>query len=130
MRNCRADCSTNLVFGAIFLLLLELVPAAAQTGAPTPLTPSAPAPQAPTPAAPVPPTGGSQIETAPLAEIINDADGPLEGTAGLGIDLWRGTSRSLAETLVPQIPTTSSLAERGLIRRLLLTCINRKVETA
>jgi hypothetical protein len=121
MRNCRADCSTTLVFGAIFLLLLELVPAAAQTGAPTPLTPSAPAPQAPTPAAPVPPTGGSQIETAPLAEIINDADGPLEGTAGLGIDLWRGTSRSLAETLIPQIPTTSSLAERGLIRRILLT---------
>jgi hypothetical protein len=102
---------------------LAAFPAAAQISAPTPLTPSAPAPQAQTPAAPppAPAAGGSQIETAPLAEIVNDADGPLEGTAGLGIDLWRGTSRSLVETLIPQIPITSSLAERGLIRRLLLT---------
>jgi hypothetical protein len=124
MNGCRADRPTGVVLGAILLFLLALLPAAAQTGAPTPLTPSAPAPPASTPAAappPAPATGGSQIETAPLAEIVNDADGPLEGTAGLGIDLWRGTSRSLVETLIPQIPTTSSLAERGLIRRLLLT---------
>jgi hypothetical protein len=124
MNGCRADRPTGVVLGAILLFLLALLPAAAQTGAPTPLTPSAPAPPASTPAAappPAPATGSSQIETAPLAEIVNDADGPLEGTAGLGIDLWRGTSRSLVETLIPQIPTTSSLAERGLIRRLLLT---------
>src|SRR4051794_41892478 len=109
MRNCRADCSTNLVFGAIFLLLLELVPAAAQTGAPTPLTPSAPAPQAPTPAAPVPSTAGSQIETAPLAEIINDADGPLEGTAGLRIYLLGGTNRRPVQTPIPPITPTRAV---------------------
>ena len=123
MSGCRAERPTYVVFGAVLLLLLELLPAAAQTGAPTPLTPAPPAaPQTP-PAAPAPPptAGNSAIETAPLAEIINDADGPLEGAAGLGTDMWRGTSRSLAETLIPQIPITNSVSERGLIRRLLLT---------
>jgi hypothetical protein len=121
MSDCRAEHPTQLVIGTIFLLLLGLLPAAAQTSAPTPLAPSAPATQTPAPAAPPPTTGTSGVETAPLADIVNDAIGPLEGAAGLGIDLWRGTSRSLAETLIPQIPNADSLAERGLIRRLLLT---------
>src|SRR5206468_10263697 len=107
--------------GTILLLLLELLPAAAQTGAPTPLAAPPLATQTPAPAAPPSTTGTSGVETAPLADIVNDAIGPLEGAAGLGIDLWRGTSRSLAETLIPQIPNADSLAERGLIRRLLLT---------
>jgi hypothetical protein len=51
---------------------------------------------------------------------VNDSIGTLEAGAGLGAELWRGTSRSLAETLIPQIPGAESAAAR-LARRLLLT---------
>jgi hypothetical protein len=140
MSGCRAERLVRFGLGAALLLSIHVIPAAAQTGAPTPLFPApsgtaAPAPQpAPgAPAGPAPPAGpaapsGSPaapapagIETAPLPEIVNDAIGPLEGPTSLGADLWRGTSRSLTEALIPQIPAFESPAARALTRRLLLT---------
>ena len=125
MSGCRADARAGLSTGAILLAVLTVFPAAAQTGAPTPLFGSPPAPGSASPtaptgsAAPVPAPAG--IEEAPLADLVNDSIGTLEAGAGLGAELWRGTSRSLAETLIPQIPGAESAAGRALARRLLLT---------
>ncbi|HXV23342.1 MAG TPA: hypothetical protein VED46_03705 [Alphaproteobacteria bacterium] len=130
MSGCRAErlCLSGL--SAVLLLTLQVAAAGAQTGAPTPLFPaqpdeSTPPPQAspgvvPPASSATKPTAGS-IEATPLEEIVNDAIGPLEGPDSLGQDLWRGTSRSLAEALIPQIPSAGSPAARGLARRLLLT---------
>lgn len=123
MSDCRAERCIGFVLGAV-LLIAQLLPAAAQTGPPTPLFPP---PSAESPAETPPPPGANPslaptgIEAAPLPEILNDGIGPLEGPTGLGSDLWRGTSRSLVEALIPQIPSAESLAARGLMRRLLLT---------
>jgi hypothetical protein len=141
MSGCRAE-RRFVRFGLALALLLALCSShgAAQTGAPTQLFPApsgaagpapAPAPGAAPPPSPAPgaaapdqglgaPAPGG-IEAAPLPDIANDALGPLEGPAGLGPELWRGTSRSLAETLIPQIPAIESPAGRALARRLLLT---------
>jgi hypothetical protein len=137
MSGCRAERIARLWVGAALLLSLQSLAATAQTGAPTPLFPApspgtgaapqpGPAPAAPAPGAAQPGAGAaaptpSGIEAAPLPEIANDAAGPLEGPSSLGPDLWRGTSRSLAETLVPQVPAMESPAARALARRLLLT---------
>jgi hypothetical protein len=128
MSGCRAEPLIRPALVALVLFWLQSFPAAAQTGAPTPLVPppspgaaDSPAPGAPpsaaAPAAPAP----RGIEAAPLPEVANDALGPLEGPTSLGADLWRGTSRSLAETLIPQIPAMESPGARALSRRLLLT---------
>lgn len=125
MRGCRAERPTRFGLGAVLLLLAQPLPAAAQTGAPTPLFP--PPPAADTPATATPP-GAAALAPAPtgidaalLSEIVNDGIGPLEDEAGLGPELWRGTSRSLVEALIPQIPKPESVAARRLTRRLLLT---------
>ncbi len=128
MSGCRAERPAGFGLGAALLLSI-ILPAAAQTGAPTPLIPPPGAVQGPAPAAPAttPPDGSGAapgptgIEAAPLAELVNDGIGPLEGPVSLGSDLWRGTSRSLAETLIPQIPGTESSTARALTHRLLLT---------
>jgi hypothetical protein len=147
MSGCRADRLARFAFGAALALTLHAVSAGAQTGAPTPLFPppagagasptgqppaaaqpapapltepggpAAPAGAVGTPAAPASPS----VEAAPLPELVNDAVGTLEGSASLGSDLWRGTSRSLAEALIPQIPGAESAPARALARRLLLT---------
>ncbi|MDF2763373.1 MAG: antifreeze protein [Rhodospirillales bacterium] len=130
MSGCRAERPARVGLAAALLLHLAVLPAAAQTGGPTPLFPP-PSSQPPAPDAPAgtaPPGGAATtapapagIETAPLSDIVNDAVGPLEGPTSLGADLWRGTSRSLAEALIPQIPAMESPAARAMTRRLLLT---------
>jgi hypothetical protein len=122
---------------------LHALPAGAQTGAPTPLFPppagagASPTAQPPAAAQPPPPPGAGGpvapdasgtptpaspgVEAAPLPELVNDAVGTLEGATSLGSDLWRGTSRSLAEALIPQVPAAESAPARALARRLLLT---------
>jgi hypothetical protein len=141
MSGCRAERPARFALGAALALALQAVPAGAQTGAPTPLFPpptgaGAPAAAQPAPAPPPGPggqaapagAGGSpaspaspSVEAAPLPELVNDAVGPLEGSTRLGSDIWRGTSRSLAEALIPQIPAVESPPARALARRLLLT---------
>jgi hypothetical protein len=125
MSGCRADAFARLSSGAILLAVLTVFPAAAQTGAPTPLLGTQPAPGTETPPAPTgattPAPTQTGIEEAPLGELVNDGIGTLDGAAGLGEALWRGTSRSLAEALIPQIPGAESAAARALARRLLLT---------
>jgi len=50
------------------------------------------------------------------AGLLDDEDG------GLGVDMWRGITRSLVEKLLPRLPVaTTSSAMQGLARRLLLT---------
>src|SRR5688572_22282525 len=130
MSGCRAERPARVGLAAALLLNLAVLQAAAQTGGPTPLF-SPPSSQPPAPAAPAgtaPPGGPARtapapagIEAAPLPDIVNDAVGSLEGPTSLGADLWRGTSRSLAEALIPQIPAIESPAARAVTRRLLLT---------
>ncbi len=123
MSGCRAERLTRLGLGTVLFFLAQLLPAAGETGAPTPLFPPPPTADAPatSPAAGPPAPAPTGIDAAPLSEIVNDGVGPLEGEAGLGAELWRGTSRSLVETLILQVPNTESAAARSLMRRLLLT---------
>ena len=96
--------------------------------------PPAPTPVAPTPVAPSPEPAASQasgndqgsgqgVQVGQLAQVDAASVGTI-GTAqgGLGVDMWSGTSRSLIEDLLPQVPSASTSAvARSLTRRLLLT---------
>jgi hypothetical protein len=64
-----------------------------------------------------------RIEVDPLGVIGVDTTGTLSGEEGaLPVDMWRETSRSLIDALLPRLPgDTSSPAMRSLMRRLLLT---------
>jgi hypothetical protein len=64
-----------------------------------------------------------RIEVDPLAVIGADTTGTLSPDEGaLPVDMWRDTSRSLIDTLLPRLPgDTPSPAMRSLMRRLLLT---------
>ncbi len=102
---------------------------------PTAQTPRA---QAPVPAPVSPPTmstlqpppteSGStllpgNVDVSPMAAINADAAGTLDPDhGGFGANMWNGTRRGIVETLLGQLPTSSSSATvRDLMRRLLLT---------
>ena len=77
---------------------------------------------APTPA-PVKAKFSRGIEIDSLQSIDPDTVGTLSAArGGLGIDMWRGTSRELVERLLPHLPVNApSLTMRDLMRRLLLS---------
>jgi hypothetical protein len=118
--------------GAVFALALALgAPAAAQTapGAPVPLGPAVVAPQAPPSALPgqapraAPGRTDLPVSVDKLAAVDPDSVGLIgDGDGGLGVAMWRGTSRAFAVELVGSIPApVASPAMRSLARRLLLT---------
>ncbi len=103
---------------------------AQQQGAPQSLAPQSLAPKPLTLPAPVavtsaPPaeasTSGIRIDT--LGELDANSVGLLDASAGgLGIRMWKGTPRSLVETVLPSLPgAPQSMAGRDLYRRLLLS---------
>jgi hypothetical protein len=71
----------------------------------------------------VSPAGGPRVDADRLAEVGIDTAGTLATAEGaLPVDMWRDTSRSLVDALLPRLPVgTSSPAMRSLMRRLLLT---------
>lgn len=106
-------------------VLLGLAGSACAQGAPTSLLPSAPpanqpAPPAETRAEPGPRGGGFQVQE--LQAVSGESFGVLDGDAGLGIDLWRGTRRTQLIELLSIMPgATRSHAMNALARRALLT---------
>ena len=69
------------------------------------------------------PQSDQGVQIGQLTQVDAASVGTL-GTAegGLGVGMWTGTSRSLIETLLPQVPSASTSAvARNLTRRLLLT---------
>jgi len=65
--------------------------------------------------------GGVQIDS--LSAInVNEAGVLLPSNGGFGVDMWKGTSASLVQQLLPSLPINApSAAMRDLSRRLLLT---------
>ena len=63
------------------------------------------------------------IKVGELRAIDPDSVGLLDdASAGFGVDMWKGTSRSLVERLLPKIPVAvASSVMRELARRLLLS---------
>ncbi|MFM2129444.1 MAG: hypothetical protein RL477_990 [Pseudomonadota bacterium] len=115
------------VSGAIFVTVAAaLAPAPAWTqDRPVSLAPPAPliAPAGtPAPAQPqAAPAGGIKVDK--LGEIDANSVGLLDaGQGGFGINMWKGTPRSLVESLLPRIPAAPrSATARDLARRLLLS---------
>ncbi|MCH8095468.1 MAG: hypothetical protein IID53_00125 [Proteobacteria bacterium] len=66
---------------------------------------------------------GQPIKVGELPEIDPDSVGLLDdANSGFGVDMWKGTSRSLVERLLPKLPAAvPSPVMRGLTRRLLLS---------
>ncbi|MFQ5985024.1 MAG: hypothetical protein ACE5LL_05855 [Alphaproteobacteria bacterium] len=123
---------------ALVATWLLVGPAAAQLGSPLNIIPEMPEPAEPEaeeaaeetfegapsaespPGAPAPATG---VEIGVLEAVDLDTIGLLAGDeGGFGMDMWRGTSRAVVETLLPRLPAgTTSAAVNGLMRRLLLS---------
>lgn len=108
---------------AVAVSLLGMAVDAHAQGAPTRLLPATPPPVAAPEAqeeAPVPRSGAFSVEE--LQAVSGDSFGVLDGDAGLGLDLWRGTRRSQLIELLSVMPgATRSHAMNALGRRLLLT---------
>jgi hypothetical protein len=70
----------------------------------------------------IPGTGDSSVKIRGLSEVDTDAVGLAgQGAGGLSTDMWRGTSRVVAERLLTAIPERlASSAAHDLARRLLL----------
>ncbi len=85
-----------------------------------PVAASAPAPAAEKTTLPAG-TGGVQVGN--LQNIDPDSTGILsKAQGGFGAEMWLGTDRAIVETLLPQLPVSSSSATmRNLMRRLLLS---------
>ncbi len=85
-----------------------------------PVAASAPAPAAEKTTLPAG-TGGGQVGN--LQNIDPDSTGILsKAQGGFGAEMWLGTDRAIVETLLPQLPVSSSSATmRNLMRRLLLS---------
>ena len=93
-----------------------------------PSVPPAPVPEAPELVFPAPSLeqagkGAEPIKVDELTAVDPDSVGLLdEEDGGFGIDMWKGTGRSLVERLLPRLPAaTSSPVMHGLARRLLLS---------
>lgn len=117
-------------------LLFALTVGAALAGAaamaqvaPTQLLPPPRAQAAPPPSSPAAapePSGGSRsgggFRVEPLQDVSGESFGVLDGDAGLGVDLWRGTRRGQIIELLSVMPgATRSHAQNALARRILLT---------
>ena len=119
----------RVLLSAALAAWLPLAAAAQQpVGPPIPLLtpPSAPEnpPATSLPASPPPEPAepGRTITAEPLAPPGPGWSGDLSPPAGaLPSDLWRGTPRPLAETLLALLPDTTSPALQALVRRLLLS---------
>lgn len=105
------------------LATVSLAAVACAQGAPTQLTPPSritPAPSATTPDDA--PRAGSGYQVEELQALSGESFGTLDGNAGLGLDLWRGTRRSQMVELMTVMPgATRSYAMNALARRVLLT---------
>ena len=114
---------------AVFAALIVLggtAAAQAPTGGPVPLGPAVRPPPTQVPAAPpraAPSRSDLPVQVDHLSAVDPDSVGLLgDGDGGLGVDLWRGTSRALAANLIQSLPAPlESAAMRALARRLLLT---------
>jgi hypothetical protein len=111
---------------------LALSAAAFAQGAPTQLTPPTRLVPPPSTAAPVKPSapatpsdaprGARGLQVEPLQALSNESFGTLDGDAGLGLDLWRGTRRAQMVELLSVLPgATRSYTMNALARRTLLT---------
>src|SRR6476661_8909675 len=113
---------TGLGLLSALLGTVSLTAVACAQGAPTRITP---APSAATPHAAMPddaPRAGSGYQVEELQALSSESFGILEGNAGLGLDLWRGTRRSQMVELMTVMPgATRSYAMNALARRVLLT---------
>jgi len=114
---------------AVFAALIVLggtAAAQAPTGGPVPLGPAVRPPPTQVPAPPpraAPSRSDLPVQVDRLSAVDPDSVGLLgDGDGGLGVDLWRGTSRALAANLIQSLPAPlESAAMRALARRLLLT---------
>lgn len=114
---------------ALVVAVALVLPAAAQQpapGAPVPLGPlsgSAPPSTKPPSAALGGSAPGASVHVDTLGAVDPDSVGLIgDDKGGLGIELWKGTSRSDAATLLAALPAPlASPAERGLERRILET---------
>lgn len=68
-------------------------------------------------------SGDDSIRTNVLGDLDPGSVGVLDANSGgFGVDMWRGTPRSLVEALMPDlVPAANSSAAHGLFRRLLLS---------
>lgn len=116
----------SAVAAAVVALAFVTAPAFAQAPvrltAPIQLSPP-PAPETAPPAVTPPATpgpGGITIES--IGEIDADSAGLIgPGDGGFGVAMWAGTSRVLAEALLPRLTPQASRTGRDLARRLLLS---------
>lgn len=139
MTGSRADrrfCLTAAVVIAAATALFAAAPLSAQSRAPVSLvppqgaddsrTPAPPRPDAqPAPAdivRPLPGSSGTGVRIRGLGDVDTEAVGLSEGrVGGLNADMWRGTSRALAERLLSSMPERmASAAAQTLARDLLL----------
>jgi hypothetical protein len=79
----------------------------------------------------VPGTGDSSVQIRGLGEVDTDAVGLSQSNAGgLSADMWRGTSRAVAERLLTAVPERlASGAAHDLARRLLLNAAEPPAST-
>lgn len=110
--------------------MVAAAPLGAQVAGPIDIVPRvAPAPSAPAgepPAEPPlaePAAGAAEFEVEVAATVDPEAVGLLEeADGGFGLDMWRGTSRSLVERMLPRLAAGgTSRARNDLTRRLLLS---------
>lgn len=127
--HCSRDRIAAVLMGVVALgPLASAPPAQAQFVAPQPLTPNnAPEPARPAPLQaprqPPPPPRGELPVVEALSEVDPSVTGLLDdANGGLGVEMWRGTSRSRVEALLPRVPAANvSAVMQDLLRRLLLT---------
>lgn len=107
--------------------LLAQVEAPVLLGPPQPLGPEPREMFEPVESEPSPPPVTEEIpppvQVGPLQAVDPDSIGLIdEARGGFGIDMWRGTSRRVVESLLPALPAaTRSRVMRDLMRRLLLS---------
>ena len=99
---------------------VRLAPRNPATLVPAPVQESQPAPE------PAPPTSlerKAPVEIRKLSEVDPDSVGVVDASqGGFDDDMWEGTDRALAATLLPHLPSqVRSPAMRNLMRQLLLT---------
>ena len=119
-----AGAAVALMFASATSALAQTSPPVELVPAPSPATPGPSGPATPTPSEPAPPAAvqtPKEVEISPLEDLPIDGIGTLEAD-GLGRDLWRGSSRTVIESLIASLPATQpSPAARSLLRRVLLT---------
>ena len=68
------------------------------------------------PVAATPPPGGTGVQIDSLQTIDSDTAGTLTAEqGGFGADMWKGTERAIVERLLPQLPVSTSSADRATV---------------